>query len=75
MHDAGATGQHSGHALRDAFARQQMHYYVEQQGLTEREAFARTSLDLGHGMDEDGISGRFICGDRVVAPVLRQGYL
>lgn len=56
MHNAGATGKHSGHSLRYAFARQQMRYYEETQGLTEREALARTSLDLGHG---DG-RGRYI---------------
>jgi hypothetical protein len=50
------------HSARYAFAQERVRAYREQQGFSRREAFAATSLDLGHG---DG-RGRYIAS--VYAP-------
>ncbi|KFK96454.1 MULTISPECIES: integrase domain-containing protein [unclassified Serratia (in: enterobacteria)] len=51
----GLTGKHSPHSLRYAWAQEAIHYY-KQQGYTDKEALALTSMDLGHG---DG-RGRYV---------------
>lgn len=51
----GLTGKHSPHSLRYAWAQETIHHYT-QQGYTEKEALALTSMDLGHG---DG-RGRYV---------------
>ncbi|MCG5523276.1 integrase domain-containing protein, partial [Ectothiorhodospira sp. A-7R] len=51
----GLGGREASHSVRYAFAREQFKSYVEQ-GHTEREARALTSIDLGHG---DG-RGRYV---------------
>ncbi len=48
MHRAGFKGVEAGHALRYAFARTQFSYYLGQ-GLSEHDAIASVSRDLGHG--------------------------
>lgn len=53
--EAGLQGQQSMHSLRYAFARERYERYCTE-GLSEKEALAATSLDLGHG---DG-RGRYI---------------
>lgn len=55
MHSCGATGESSGHALRYAFAQDQVRHY-RADGFSEKEALAQTSLALGHG---DG-RGRYV---------------
>lgn len=44
----GAVGEFSGHSLRCSFAVLRVDTYVEE-GFTIEEAFAQTSMDLGHG--------------------------
>lgn len=44
----GFTKQEASHALRYAFARRQFEHY-RQEGMSESQALAKTSLDLGHG--------------------------
>lgn len=51
----GLKGQHSPHSLRYVWAQDAIHYYKEQ-GYSEKEALALTSMDLGHG---DG-RGRYV---------------
>jgi site-specific recombinase XerD len=51
----GLTGREASHSVRYAFARDQFRHYIEQ-GHTQAEARAMTSLDLGHG---DG-RGRYV---------------
>jgi site-specific recombinase XerD len=53
----GLTGREASHSVRYAFARDQFRHYIEQ-GHTQAEARAMTSLDLGHG---DG-RGRYVAG-------------
>lgn len=48
MAKAGFVGVEAGHSLRYAFAVAQIAHY-KALGFTEREAYARTSTDLGHG--------------------------
>lgn len=55
MTSAGFKGKESGHALRYAFARDQIEAYLDY-GYSKTEALALTSADLGHG---DG-RGRYI---------------
>lgn len=45
---AGLKGKHSPHSLCYAWAQDAMHYY-QQQGVSNREASALVSMDLGHG--------------------------
>ncbi|MFJ5484327.1 integrase domain-containing protein [Pectobacterium actinidiae] len=52
---AGLKGQYSPHSLRYAWAQDAIRHY-RQQGFSRREAYALTSMDLGHG---DG-RGRYI---------------
>lgn len=63
MRSCGFTGHESGHAIRYAFAQDQLRHYLRD-GYTWREACALTSMDLGHG---DG-RGRYI------AQVYGQGF-
>ncbi|QIQ22173.1 integrase domain-containing protein [Zophobihabitans entericus] len=51
----GLSGKYAPHSLRYAWAQEVMAHYLEQ-GLSEKEAQARVSMDLGHG---DG-RGRYI---------------
>ncbi|MEE4486010.1 DNA-binding protein, partial [Serratia ficaria] len=51
----GLGGREASHSVRYAFAREQFKSYVEQ-GHTQAEARALTSIDLGHG---DG-RGRYV---------------
>ncbi|MEI7223080.1 integrase domain-containing protein [Pectobacterium carotovorum] len=51
----GLEGKHSPHSLRYAWAQEAIQHY-KQQGYTEKEALALTSMDLGHG---DG-RGRYV---------------
>ena len=46
--EAGLHGAQSMHSLRYAFARERFERYVTE-GMSEKEALASTSLDLGHG--------------------------
>ena len=55
LRDAGLTREYSPHSLRYAWAQDAIRYYKEQ-GLSQKEALAVTSTDLGHG---DG-RGRYI---------------
>ncbi|EDR5087989.1 integrase domain-containing protein [Salmonella enterica subsp. enterica serovar Georgia] len=51
----GLTGEHAPHSLRYAWAQDAIHYWLAQ-GLSQKEALAQVSMDLGHG---DG-RGRYI---------------
>lgn len=55
LSEAGLTGEYSPHSLRYAWAQDAIRFY-ERRGLSEKEALAATSMDLGHG---DG-RGRYI---------------
>ena len=55
MYEMGFRGKESGHSLRYAFTQDQIKGYLAQ-GLSEKEALANASMDLGHG---DG-RGRYI---------------
>lgn len=61
MHNSGATGKHSGHALRYAFASDQMTDYLADE-MTASAALSTTSQDLGMGMGAASTSSRCICG-------------